>query len=429
MAIVTYNYYEDFKQQFDNCMQATANNFVKIGYLLKQARDTDILKESGYSGMGEFAKAEYGLDNSTTSRFIAICERYGAGDDRLLPEYAEYGYSKLAEMLTLPESVTEAMIPEMTKEEIREVKEEIREEEEITDVEVCIEKAAHPEIDDNNPLVEVVKGYLKEYPKEFKELAENGEVKAVDILAPSGSAVLMARVPGIGRMMLTLEDGQPVKLVNVRANTTEEFSDEQLEAAVRGIFYPVAAGSAEEAYREIYGEEMPKVPDKAPETKKSPEKKKVKIAKKKPEKEKTEESGNTDKERDAESVTPEESEEVKEIEEGEDTKNIDKYSETEAVTVSESKENIEPVEVAEPGNTDKESDGQTIKVTKSAGLATADAKDTARELKEALEKIERLEDFAPPARLEDIIKQIQELSVALLCNLQDWKKAAEREDA
>ena len=79
MAIVTYNYYEDFKkhfdscmQQFDSCMQQTANNFVKIGYLLKQARDTDILKESGYSGMGEFAKAEYGLDNSTTSRFIAI---------------------------------------------------------------------------------------------------------------------------------------------------------------------------------------------------------------------------------------------------------------------------------------------------------------------------------------------------------------------
>ena len=428
MAIVTYSYYEDFKRQFDSCMQATANNFVKIGYLLKQARDTDILKESGYSGMGEFAKAEYGLDNSTTSRFIAICDRYGAGDDRLLPEYAEYGYSKLAEMLTLPESVAEAITPELTKEEIREIKQEIREEEKITDVEVCIEKADHPEIDNNNPLTEVIKTYLKEYPKEFKELAENGEVKAVDILAPSGSAVLMARVPGTGRMMLTLEDGQPVKLVNVRANTTEEFSDEQLEAAVRGIFYPIAAGSAEEAYKELYGEEMPKVPDKAPETKKSPEKKKVKIAKKKPEREKTEESGNADKERDAEDVAPEESKEVKEVEEGEDVGNADKYSETEAVTTSENEENTEPVETAEPENTDKESDGQTIKVTKSAGFATADAKDTAKELKEALEKIERLEEFAPPARLEDIIKQIQELSVALLCKLQDWKKAAERED-
>ena len=121
MAIVTYSYYEDFKQQFDSCMQATANNFVKIGYLLKQARDTDILKESGYSGMGEFAKAEYGLDNSTTSRFIAICDRYGAGNDHLLPKYAEYGYSKLAEMLTLPDSVADAITPEITKEEIASV--------------------------------------------------------------------------------------------------------------------------------------------------------------------------------------------------------------------------------------------------------------------------------------------------------------------
>ncbi|MBR2187600.1 MAG: hypothetical protein IJ857_09710, partial [Lachnospiraceae bacterium] len=172
MAIVTYSYYEDFKQQFDSCMQQTANNFVKIGYLLKQARDTDILEESGYSGMGEFAKAEYGLDNSTTSRFIAICYRYGAGNDHLLPKYAEYGYSKLAEMLTLPESVADAITPEITKEEIREIKQEIREEEKITDIEVCIEKTDHPEADDGNTLTELIKNYLKEYPKEFKALAE-----------------------------------------------------------------------------------------------------------------------------------------------------------------------------------------------------------------------------------------------------------------
>lgn len=428
MAIVTYNFYEDFKKQFDSCMQETANNFVKIGYLLKQARDTNILKESGYSGMGEFAKAEYGLDNSTTSRFIAICDRYGAGNDHLLPKYAEYGYSKLAEMLTLPESVADAISPEVTKEEIREIKQEIREEEKITDIEVCIEKAAHPEINDNNPLVEVVKGYLKECPKEFKELAENGEVKAVDILAPSGSAVLMARVPGIGRMMLTLEDGQPVKLVNVRANTTEEFSDEQLEAAVRGIFYPVAAGSAEEAYREIYGEEMPKVPDKAPETKKSPEKKKVKIAKKKPEKEKTEESGNTDKERDAESVTPEESEEVKEIEEGEDTENIDKYSETAETTTEEMQENTEPVEVVTPEEAEKYEDGEAITVSKSVDLAMSETKENAKELKDKLESITLFDESTSIEQLEDLIKNYQEITVAFLCSLQDWKKAKERED-
>ncbi len=428
MAIVTYNYYEDFKKQFDSCMQATANNFVKIGYLLKQARDTDILKESGYSGMGEFAKAEYGLDNSTTSRFIAICDRYGAGDDRLLPEYAEYGYSKLAEMLTLPESVADAISPEVTKEEIREIKQEIREEEKITDIEVCIEKTEHPEVDDNNALTEVIKNYLKEYPKEFKALAENDDTRAVDVLAPSGSAVIMARVPGIGRMMITLEDGQPVKLVNVRANTTEEFSDEQLEEAVRKIFDSVAAGSTEEAYKELYGEEMPKEPVKAPETKKSPEKKKVKIAPAQTKKEKSAKPANPDKQSESKAVTPTESEENTGTTGTEEATNPDFQSEIRETAKEESEENQGFDGMPEPVNPDKQSETQPIKVTKSIPMILEETRESTRELKAALEAIERLEEFAPAARLEDTITKIQELSVSLLCNLQDWKKAAERED-
>ena len=427
MAIVTYNYYEDFKKQFDSCMQQTANNFVKIGYLLKQARDTDILKESGYSGMGEFAKAEYGLDNSTTSRFIAICDRYGAGDDSLLPEYAEYGYSKLAEMLTLPESVADAITPEITKEEIREIKQEIREEEKITDIEVCIEKADHPEVDDNSTLTELIKNYLKEYPKEFKALAESDD-KAVDILAPSGSAVIMARVPGIGRMMLTLEDGQPVKLVNVRANTSEEYSDEQLEEAVRKIFDSVAAGSTEEAYKELYGEDMPKEPVKAPETKKSPEKKKVKIAPAQTKKEKKPKPANADFQSESKAVTPEECEEKTGTEETPESATPDIQSETRETAKEESEENQGFDGMPEPINNDKQSETQTIKVTKSIPMIVEETRESAKELRTELEAVERLEEFAPAARLEDMIEKIQELSVSLLCNLQDWKKAAERED-
>ena len=427
MAIVTYNYYEDFKKQFDSCMQQTANNFVKIGYLLKQARDTDILKESGYSGMGEFAKAEYGLDNSTTSRFIAICDRYGAGDDRLLPEYAEYGYSKLAEMLTLPESVADAITPEITKEEIREIKQEIREEEKITDIEVCIEKADHPEVDDNSTLTELIKNYLKEYPKEFKALAESDD-KAVDILAPSGSAVIMARVPGIGRMMLTLEDGQPVKLVNVRANTSEEYSDEQLEEAVRKIFDSVAAGSAEEAYKELYGEDIPKEPDKAPETPKSREKKKVKIAPAQTKKEKKPKPANADFQSESKAVTPEESQVNTETEETPEPATPDIQSETRETAKEESEENQGFDGMPEPVNPDKQSETQTIKVTKSIPMIIEETRESVKELKTELEAIERLEEFAPTARLGDTITKIQELSVSLLCNLQDWKKAAERED-
>ena len=38
-----------------------AQGAVELGYQLKVARDTGVLQESGYSSMGEFARAEYGL--------------------------------------------------------------------------------------------------------------------------------------------------------------------------------------------------------------------------------------------------------------------------------------------------------------------------------------------------------------------------------
>ena len=331
-------------------------------------------------------------------------------------------------MLTLPESVADAITPEITKEEIREIKQEIREEEKITDIEVCIEKTDHPEADDGNTLTELIKNYLKEYPKEFKALAENGNTRAVDVLAPSGSAVIMARVPGIGRMMITLEDGQPAKLVNVRANTTEEFSDEQLEEAVRKIFDSVAAGSAEEAYKELYGEEMPKEPVKAPETKKSPEKKKVKIAPAQTKKEKNPKPANADFQSESKAVTPEESQENTEPVKTEEPANADFQSETRETTKEESEGNQRFDGMPEPANPDKQSETQTIKVTKSIPMIVEETKDTAKELKAELEVVERLEEFTPAARLEDIIAKIQELSVSFLCNLQNWKKAAERED-
>ena len=45
--VITINNYAEFEQKFDNVMQETAERFVVIGYLLKVARDTDILQVRG----------------------------------------------------------------------------------------------------------------------------------------------------------------------------------------------------------------------------------------------------------------------------------------------------------------------------------------------------------------------------------------------
>ena len=192
--LTTYNTYEEYKAQLDRAITETTQDFVVIGHLLMQARDTDILSSSGYTSMGDFARSEYGLDESVTSRFINIAEKYGDGSGRLKAEYTAYTYSKLGEMLTLPSEVAAIVTPDMTVKDIREIKSEVQEEQQISDVEVMIEAAGQEEPD---ILAEFMKSYLEERPEEFKALCSTEDItKAYDILAPQGRVTLIARVPG-----------------------------------------------------------------------------------------------------------------------------------------------------------------------------------------------------------------------------------------
>ena len=45
--LINYNGYEEFKRAVNRVLNRTVEDFVLTGYLLKQARDTDILKDSG----------------------------------------------------------------------------------------------------------------------------------------------------------------------------------------------------------------------------------------------------------------------------------------------------------------------------------------------------------------------------------------------
>ena len=69
--------YSDFKLQMDIEIKEAAEGFVRIGYLLKVARDTNVLYESGYKSVSEFAKAEYGL-----SQAYRLRGTYGIRKDR-----------------------------------------------------------------------------------------------------------------------------------------------------------------------------------------------------------------------------------------------------------------------------------------------------------------------------------------------------------
>ena len=139
--LINYNGYEEFKQAVNRVLNRTVEDFVLTGYLLKQARDTDILKDSGYNDVNEFAWGEYKLDASQVSRYIRVNDKFSEGgySPKLQEQYQGFGYAKLALMLTLPEEVVEELTPAYSKTEIQAVKEEIEEEEKITDIEVILE--------------------------------------------------------------------------------------------------------------------------------------------------------------------------------------------------------------------------------------------------------------------------------------------------
>lgn len=248
--VTEYRSFGEFKTDLDNEIKREAEGFVKIGYLLKMARDTNILLGSMYSNVNDFAQKEYGLDKSQVSRFIAINERFGEGPV-LQSKYEDFGVSKLSLMLQLPDSLNEELTPEYTKAEINALKEEIKEEESKTDIEVMLEApnmAAELTI-----FEEAVKLTIEAEPNILEEIYNAG-FGLQDIYAPTGEGIKTVRIAGIGRVMLIFKPGD-IQLLNVRSGEKEPHSYEELENAINKMTF--GAMSPEEAWKNIFGTDYP----------------------------------------------------------------------------------------------------------------------------------------------------------------------------
>jgi len=261
MAILQFSNYQNFNQQMLEAMKTTADNFVRIGYLLKTARDTNVLEGSGYSGMGEYAEAEYGLHPDQTSRFISICEKYGNGEDHLTEDYSGYGYAKLSEMLTLPTIVARQIPKEATREEIRDLKNEIQEEKKMSDIEVLCDKK------DEDPLEAFLMEYFRGNPQDLrrafpiaKEAHDDTDLRSIPddvlaMLAPAGVGIIVARTSE-GRAMISFNGIAALpKWVSLRTNGAKDLEWSEINGYVLTMFAPF---ETPEAYWEFaYHEEMP----------------------------------------------------------------------------------------------------------------------------------------------------------------------------
>lgn len=265
--------YSDFKLQMDIEIKEAAEGFVRIGYLLKVARDTNILAESGYQSVAEFAKAEYGLTKDIVSRYIAINDKYAVSgySDQLQERYKAFGVAKLAEMLTLPDEIAEEISPEMTKKEIQEIKKDYKDEMKISDLEVLAEQQnIEPEMQTN--LERAIYEYFRK-PEKYKEMQETYykalsytaglaediqkvfafKDEMVDVIAPNGIENIRVRVPGVGRLMIALNEEDPtITLTNMRTMEKEAYGWDELGEVFKKLHYYLP--DWKEAYKSLYGE-------------------------------------------------------------------------------------------------------------------------------------------------------------------------------
>lgn len=284
--------FNEWQQELDTELVKSAESFVKIGYLLKVARDTDILANTGYANVVEFAKARYGLDKTQVSRFIHINDRFSEGGNsaELQDRYKGMGYAKLTIMLQLPDEINEEISADFSKSEIEDIKKEIDEENKISDIEVWME-GTQEEAEKYNELGQVMYQLLHDMPELFIKTAQSSieTEELMNVLAPSGEMIYSVRIPGTGRLMLSIKvNTGRITITNVRSMEKTEWNIEDLADFVVDILSRADTEDPAKAWTSIYKEEYPKKAEVAPVQQEKPvqrkEKKvqKAKIEKPKP---------------------------------------------------------------------------------------------------------------------------------------------------
>lgn len=249
--------YQEFKQALDTEMQKTVEGFVKIGFLLNFAAETNIVEEGGYANVNDFAKAEYGIDATQVSRFVNIYKRFGVdGEPRLKEQYSSHGVAKLGIMLTLPDYLNEEISADYSKSEITAIKHEVEEENAISDIEVmCEEKSTLQQLLPEG-LKQLAMQFVKDYPKEYAELYDAVTLEDVkDILAPNDVATYTVRIPGVGKILMFVKANENIVATNARNGEKNTYEWEDFFVAVKDYF--VLGTEAKDSWCNVFQEPWP----------------------------------------------------------------------------------------------------------------------------------------------------------------------------
>lgn len=177
---ITLDDWVEMKERLKRELIGVQESFVRIGYTLRKINDQKLYEQDGYKNITEFAKAEYGLNPTTVSRFMAINRKYSIDgySDELRPEFTKFGSSKLSEMLSLPDQDLNMIKPEAARESIRELKQFNNEQ---------------PEAGIADDILALIEKFWEDNPERLKELRasaayrEDNIKQMAEIVNPRGS--------------------------------------------------------------------------------------------------------------------------------------------------------------------------------------------------------------------------------------------------
>lgn len=104
-----------------------AKSFCRIGFKLWEVREQKQYLGQEYKNVYEYAENALGFKKASTANYISVCERFSVQKDnkptsQLLPNFANFSYTQLSEMLPLSDEKITEITPETTCKDIRRIK-------------------------------------------------------------------------------------------------------------------------------------------------------------------------------------------------------------------------------------------------------------------------------------------------------------------
>lgn len=261
---ITLNEWMEWKEDIRRKLQETANNFVYIGYRLKQIRDSGMY--DGCESIYEFAEKEYNLQRSTVSRFMAINDKFSKHGNsiELRDEFVGLNQSQLSEMLSLPVSDYDMITEDTSIKDIREIKSFNRDMKEPEPKPEETVKAAGTDQKEWTPLQKCIIDFFKDKLDLLDEVEKSYTIKdAAELMAPSGS-----RTHKKGIILLVMHDyDHGVNIKEMGKPEPSSMTWDTFFDRIREVFFDFA-DDYKDRLGEIYPESVPKEAESVPKAEK-----------------------------------------------------------------------------------------------------------------------------------------------------------------